>query len=130
MEYDLISALAVWTKADQDRRLNLFAVGDDQNIYAFSGSSSRHIKRFEEDYRAKPSYLTENYRSTRHIKSAANSVIEPANLRMKADHPIAVNRSRARGRLGSIWERTAPVAQGRVQTLSAGADPFSQAQVV
>ena len=56
LEYNLISALAGRTKADQHRRLNLFAVGDDdQNIHAFSGSSSRYIKRFEEDYRAKPS---------------------------------------------------------------------------
>ena len=131
LEYNLISALAGRTKADQDRRLNLFAVGDDdQNIYAFSGSSSRYIKRFEEDYRAKPSYLTENYRSTGHIISAANAAIEPANLRMKADHPITVNRGRDRERLGGVWQRTDPVAQGRVQILPAGADPFTQAQVV
>ena len=52
LEYNLISALAGRTKTDQDRRLNLFAVGDDdQNIYAFSGSSSQYIKRFEDDYR-------------------------------------------------------------------------------
>ena len=53
LEYRLISALAGRTKMDQDQRLNLFAVGDDdQNIYSFSGSSSRYIKRFEEDYGA------------------------------------------------------------------------------
>ena len=41
LEYNLISAPAGRTKGDQDQRLNLFAVGDDdQNIYAFSGSSS------------------------------------------------------------------------------------------
>ena len=88
LEYNLISALAGRTKTDQDMRLNLFAVGDDdQNIYAFSGSSSQYIKRFEDDYRARPSYLTENYRSTGHIISAANSVIEPANVRMKVEPP-------------------------------------------
>ena len=66
LEYRLISALAGRSKIDQDQRLNLFAVGDDdQNIYSFSGSSSRYIRLFEEDYRAKPSFLTENYRSTR-----------------------------------------------------------------
>ena len=131
LEYNLISALAGRTKTDQDQRLNLFAVGDDdQNIYAFSGSSSQYIKRFEEDYRARPSYLTENYRSTGHIIAAANSVIEPANLRMKADHPITVNRSRARERLGGAWERMDPVTHGRVQILPTGDNPFSQAQVV
>ena len=131
LEYNLISALAGRTKTDQDQRLNLFAVGDDdQNIYAFSGSSSQYIKLFEEDYRARPSYLTENYRSTGHIIAVANSVIEPANLRMKADHPITVNRSRARERLGGAWERMDPVTLGRVQILPAGDNPFSQAQVV
>ena len=57
LEYGLISALAGRTRRDQDQRLNLFAVGDDdQNIYAFSGSSVRYIKRFEEDYGARPFY--------------------------------------------------------------------------
>ena len=105
LEYRLISALAGRSKIDQDQRLNLFAVGDDdQNIYSFSGSSSRYIRLFEEDYRAKPSFLTENYRSTGHIIRASNSVIEPAKLRMKVDRPIAINRVRAQRRLGGAWE--------------------------
>ena len=79
LEYGLISALAGRTATNSDQTLNLFAVGDDdQNIYAFSGSSTRYIKRFEEDYRAKPHFMIENYRSTRLIIVAANSVIEPA----------------------------------------------------
>ena len=131
LEYKLISALAGRTKRDQDQRLNLFAVGDDdQNIYSFSGSSGRYIKRFEEDYRAKPSFLTENYRSTGHVIAASNSVIEPASLRMKVDHPITINRIRARERLGGVWEGIDPVTQGKVQTLPSGHDPVSQAQVV
>ena len=131
LEYNLISALAGRTKGDQDQRLNLFAVGDDdQNIYSFSGSSSAYIKRFEEDYRARPSYLTENYRSTGHIIAAANAVIEPAGQRMKADHAITVNRARARERLGWTWEGIDPVTQGRVQILPAGDGPVAQAQVV
>ena len=131
LEYRLISALAGRTRRDQDQRLNLFAVGDDdQNIYGFSGSSSRYIKRFEEDYRARPSYLTENYRSAGHIVAAANSVIEPARQRMKTDRPITVNRARAREPLGGEWERLDPVTRGRVQVLPAGADPRTQAQVV
>ena len=131
LEYRLISALAGRTKRDQDQRLNLFAVGDDdQNIYTFSGSSSQYIKRFEVDYRAKPSFLTENYRSTGHIIRASNSVIEPANLRMKADHPITINRIRTRDRLGGVWERIDPVTRGKVQILPSGFDPVSQAQVV
>ena len=131
LEYKLISALAGRTKRDDDQRLNLFAVGDDdQNVYGFSGSSNQYIKRFEEDYRAKPSFLTENYRSTGHIIAASNSVIEPANLRMKTGHPITVNRIRASERLGGAWEGADPVTQGRVQILPSGYDPVDQAQVV
>ena len=131
LEYNLISALAGRTKGDQDQRLNLFAVGDDdQNIYAFSGSSTEYIKRFEQDYRARPSYLTENYRSSKHIVGAANSVIEPAGQRMKADRPITVNRSRTREHPGGEWARIDPVTQGKVQMLPAGDGPIAQAQLV
>ncbi|MCE8421593.1 AAA family ATPase, partial [Rhodovulum sulfidophilum] len=76
-EYDLIAAVAGRSLEDPDQRLSLFAVGDDdQNIYAFNGASVSYIRRFEEDYRARPKFLTENYRSTRHIVEAANQVIQ------------------------------------------------------
>ena len=92
----MISALAGRTRSEADDKLSLFAVGDDdQNIYAFNGSSTEFIRRFETDYGARPSYLTDNYRSTGNIIAAANAVIEPARQRMKADHPIAINRARA-----------------------------------
>ena len=131
LEYNLISALAGRTKRDQDQRLNLFAVGDDdQNIYSFSGSSTEYIKRFQEDYRARPSYLTENYRSTKHIVSTANAVIEPAGQRMKVERPITVNRARSREPLGGEWGPLDPVTQGRVQILPAGNDLIAQAQLV
>jgi len=59
--YDLISALAGRTQTDADGKINLFAVGDDdQNIYGFKGASVGFIRRFEADYQAKPVYLIEN----------------------------------------------------------------------
>ena len=103
---------------------------DDQNIYAFSGSSTKYIKRFEEDYRASPSYMTENYRSSKHIIAAANSVIGPADQRMKEDRPITVNRDRTREHPGGEWARIDPVTQGKVQILPAGDGPIAQAQLV
>ena len=128
-EYDLISALAGRTLPEEDGRLNLFAVGDDdQNIYAFNGASVRFIRRFEEDYRARPAYLTANYRSTAHIVAAANAVIAPARNRMKAEHPIAVDRARSKDPSGGRWQTLDPVAQGRVQVLPAAEDPARQAQ--
>ena len=78
-QYELISALAGRTLAEEDDKLSLFAVGDDdQNIYAFNGASVEFIRRFEADYGAKPAFLIDNYRSTSHIIAAANAVIQPA----------------------------------------------------
>ena len=108
-QYDLISALAGRTKPEADDRLSLFAVGDDdQNIYAFNGSSTEFIRRFEADYGARPSYLTDNYRSTANIITSANAVIEPAKLRMKEGHPIAINRARAQDPPGGDWDPDRP----------------------
>ena len=90
---------------------------DDQNIYAFNGSSVEFICRFEADYTAKPAYLTDNYRSTANIIAAANAVIEPARERMKTGHPIHVDRARARKDAGGAWAGFDPVARGRVQIL-------------
>ena len=48
-QYELISALAGRTLVEEDDKLSLFAVGDDdQNIYAFNGSSVEFIRRFED----------------------------------------------------------------------------------
>ena len=127
-QYDLISALAGRTLASEDDKLSLFAVGDDdQNIYAFNGSSTEFIRRFEADYKARPVFLTDNYRSTGHIIEAANAVIAPAAQRMKVGHPIAINRARAREPSGGDWSLMDPVTRGQVQTLPAGDNPISRA---
>ncbi len=133
-EYDLISALAGRTISDKDEKLTLFAVGDDdQNIYSFRGSSVEYIRRFKEDYFKKdhdssPAYLTENYRSTQNIIAAANDVIAPARERMKAEHPIHINRGRENNPWGGTWAERDAVARGRVQVLP-GDTPIDQAQV-
>ena len=130
-QYELISALAGRTLAEEDDKLSLFAVGDDdQNIYAFNGSSVEFIRRFETDYGAKPSFLTDNYRSTSHIIAAANAVIQPARQRMKTGHPITIDRTRSKEPPGGAWAALDPVARGRVQIVPAGDNPISQAQVV
>ena len=104
-EYALISALAGRTLSDEDEKLSLFAVGDDdQNIYAFNGSSVEFIRRFEADYGARPAFLTANYRSTNHIIQAANAVIEPARAAHEEHaHPIHIDRTRARRSPGGAW---------------------------
>ena len=130
-QYELISALAGRTLQDEEGRLSLFAVGDDdQNIYAFAGASVEFIRRFEADYAAKPSYLIENYRSTSNIISAANLIIQSAANRMKAGYPITINRARKKSLDGGDWQGIDPISQGRVQVLPAGGDAMTQAVAV
>ena len=128
-EFDLISALAGRTQSDEDSKLTLFAVGDDdQNIYAFKGSSVKFIRSFEQDYHARPAFLTDNYRSTRHIIEASNAVIESATNRMKVDHEIRINKRRTKDAAGGSWAGLDPLGHGKVQVLPAGRNAITQAQ--
>lgn len=130
-QYELISALAGRTLQDENARLSLFAVGDDdQNIYSFSGASVEYVRRFESDYSAKPVYLVQNYRSSGHIIAAANTVISEGAERMKREHPIEINQARAKEPGGGRWEALDPVSCGRVQILPAGRDTMTQAVAV
>lgn len=117
-EYALIAAIAGKSIDDKELKLSLFAVGDDdQNIYSFNGASVEYIRRFEEDYRAKRFYMVDNYRSTRNIIGAANSVISYSKERMKVDQDIIINRHRASEPPGGRLFQKDRVAHGRVQVL-------------
>jgi len=127
-EYALISAVAGRSLDDPDLRISLFAVGDDdQNIYSFAGASVRHIRQFEQDYSAKPVFLTDNYRSAGNIISAANAVIEHAVDRMKVGHDITVDEARRKNPSGGEMAAIDPVAQGRVQILECPSGNDAQA---
>ncbi|GAK96772.1 ATP-dependent DNA helicase UvonrD/PcrA [Nonlabens tegetincola] len=65
-------------KALSDKYQNICVVGDDaQSIYAFRGANINNILNFQRDYDDVKAYrLEQNYRSTKNIVEAANSVIE------------------------------------------------------
>ncbi|WP_119388353.1 RecQ family ATP-dependent DNA helicase [Taklimakanibacter lacteus] len=127
-EYALIAAIAGRSLDDPELRLSLFAVGDDdQNIYAFAGASVHFIRQFEADYKARPEFLIENYRSTQHIIETANAVISAASDRMKAGHDITINRRRVKAPAGGAMASLDPVAQGRVQLLQCPPGDVAQA---
>lgn len=71
VQYMIVKSLA----ADNE---NLCVVGDDaQSIYAFRGANIRNILNFKKDYPDHSVFkLEQNYRSTKNIVNAANSVIE------------------------------------------------------
>ena len=111
-QYLIVKALA-------DRFQNICVVGDDaQSIYAFRGANINNILNFRSDYpNAKEYKLEQNYRSTKNIVEAANSVIEYNKVRLdkvvftenELGEPIKVHRSATdadEGRFvaGSIFE--------------------------
>ena len=70
-QYLIVKALA-------DRFQNICVVGDDsQSIYAFRGANIKNIMNFQRDYDNVSIFkLEQNYRSSKNIVEAANSVIE------------------------------------------------------
>jgi len=65
-------------KALSDKFQNICVVGDDaQSIYAFRGANINNILNFQKDYdNVKVYKLEQNYRSTKTIVNAANSIID------------------------------------------------------
>ena len=71
-------------RALSDRFQNICVVGDDaQSIYAFRGANINNILNFQKDYDDVSVYrLEQNYRSTKNIVNAANSIIEKNKTRL------------------------------------------------
>ncbi len=118
--YNLVSALAGRSRQDDNDKLTLLAVGDDdQNIYSWNGSSSNTwIERFCNDYHvARPDYLTQNYRSSAHIIAAANAVIATLPDRLKQNQPITINDERRDDPPGGDWREKDPERQGKVRII-------------
>jgi len=76
-QYLIVRALA-------DRFQNVCVVGDDsQSIYAFRGANIQNILNFKKDYKNAVTYkLEQNYRSSKNIVLAANSVINKNKIKL------------------------------------------------
>ncbi|OAB78601.1 ATP-dependent helicase [Cochleicola gelatinilyticus] len=72
-------------RALSDKFQNICVVGDDaQSIYAFRGANINNILNFQKDYDDVKLYrLEQNYRSTKNIVHAANSIIEKNKTRLE-----------------------------------------------
>lgn len=106
-------------RALSDKFQNICVVGDDaQSIYAFRGANINNILNFQKDYDdVKVFRLEQNYRSTKNIVNAANSIIDKNQTKLDKvvwtandEGPlIKVNRSLTDGDEGryvasTIWE--------------------------
>jgi len=90
-------------RALSDRYQNICVVGDDaQSIYAFRGANISNILNFQQDYMDVQMYrLEQNYRSTKNIVEAANSIIDKNKTKLDKvvwtandeGHKIKVHRS-------------------------------------
>ena len=95
-QYNIVRTMAA-------RHQNLTVVGDDsQSIYAFRGANIQNILNFRSDYPDHKVFkLEQNYRSTKNIVGAANSLIEKNRERLDKTvwtenpegAPLVVNRS-------------------------------------
>ncbi|GGK34715.1 DNA helicase [Yeosuana aromativorans] len=106
-------------RALSDKFQNICVVGDDaQSIYAFRGANINNILNFQKDYDdVKVFRLEQNYRSTKNIVNAANSIIDKNQTKLDKvvwtandeGNKIIVNRSLTDGDEGryvasTIWD--------------------------
>jgi len=126
--YEFVGLLAGKAQVGAENRLQILAVGDDdQSIYQFAGANVEFIRRFRDDYvdRSNPKfikevnvhYLIDNYRSTKNIIAAANAVISQNTDRMKTDQPIQIDQLRFSDADGGYLEDLDDVAGGKIQVL-------------
>ncbi|HKO77311.1 MAG TPA: UvrD-helicase domain-containing protein [Flavobacterium sp.] len=107
-------------RALSDKFQNICVVGDDaQSIYAFRGANINNILNFQKDYEGVKTFrLEQNYRSTKNIVEAANTIIDKNKVKLdkvvwtanEFGPKIKVHRSitdNEEGRFvaGTIWEQ-------------------------
>ncbi|MES2794946.1 MAG: UvrD-helicase domain-containing protein [Bacteroidota bacterium] len=95
---------------------NICVVGDDaQSIYAFRGADIQNILNFEKDYKDLTTIkLEQNYRSTKNIVAAANSVISLNKAQLRKE----VWTANDEGNLIDVFKASSDNEEGRLVSTS------------
>lgn len=114
-KYELLSAIAGRAMEGDQRKLRVFAVGDDdQAIYAWDGASSDFIRSFEQDYNATRFVVPHSYRSPKAILDMAQTLVEPLSDRLKEGTWLTVDPARADDPDVGPWVAEHPELRGRI----------------
>ncbi|MCK6506076.1 RecQ family ATP-dependent DNA helicase [Myxococcota bacterium] len=114
-KYALLSAMAGRAMGGDQRKLRVFAVGDDdQAIYGFEGAKADFIRRFEQDYGADREVIAHSYRNPRAVLELAQGLIAALPERLKAGQALTVDPARRQDPPAGPWALAHPVLRGRI----------------
>lgn len=113
-KYALLSAIAGRAMEGDQRKLRVFAVGDDdQAIYAWDGASNDFIRSFEQDYHATRFIVPHSYRSPKAILDMAQTLLLPLTDRLKEGTWLTVDPARVSDPDVGPWMAEHPELRGR-----------------
>lgn len=113
--YELLSAMTGRTAQGDQRKLRVFAVGDDdQAIFGFDGGDSSFIRAFPSDYHATEHFLLNNYRNPHAVLDLAQRFIGRVDGRMKEGRTLVVNPSRRGEPPMGPWAEAHADLRGRI----------------
>ncbi len=114
-KYALLSAIAGRAMDGDQRKLRVFAVGDDdQAIYTWDGASADFIRRFEADYQARREIVRHNYRNPAAVLAMAQALIVDLPDRLKAGETLEVDPARTLDPPMGHFATTHPTLRGRI----------------
>ncbi|MCA9569929.1 MAG: ATP-dependent helicase, partial [Myxococcales bacterium] len=123
-QYALLSAIAGRAMQGDQRRLKVFAVGDDdQAIFGWDGASTDFIRSFESDYRAARHVLPVSYRNPAAVLDLAQRLVRPLPGRLKADTVLEVDPARRTEPPAGPWAEHHPELRGQIVWHVAGSVP-------
>jgi ATP-dependent DNA helicase RecQ len=114
-KYELLSAIAGRALRGDQRKLRVFAVGDDdQAIFGWDGAETRFIRSFEQDYGARRYVIHHDYRNPAAVLDLAQRLIAPLPGRLKAGETLTVDPARHEEPPAGPWAQEHPELRGRM----------------